>query len=428
MNNFNFNFNHIFLANSVFELFSGIILIILSVIFLDKILKIHLSSKNKIIYFLTNLILFTFSLLFNNLFYGYLAITLFSMTFLTLKVKAPKIELWSFFSIVSIYALNLKFCFFRITTFPLLPIYALISTMLLAITYFIKCSISKKFKEDNLLINSINKNSNLIITTCTLNIIIVLTILAIFFETISQNILYILLLNIYFYASIRYLIDICTIEFMKQKIKNLKLCNETILNLYDETRAFKHDFHNIIQAIGGYVATNDIQGLRKYYKQISNDCKVSNNLSSLNPELVNNPAIYNILVDKYYIANNNDIKINLDIMVDLNKLNIKIYEFTRILGILLDNAIEASKECSEKSINISFRQDNYKQLIIIENTYLDKQISIDKIFEKDFSTKPNNTGLGLWEVRKILNKNTNLNLYTTKNNDYFSQQLEIYSA
>lgn len=196
----------------------------------------------------------------------------------------------------------------------------------------------------------------------------------------------------------------------------------------DETRAFKHDFHNIIQAIGGYIWTNDIEGLRKYYQEVSGDCNNTNNLSKLNPTLINNPAIYNILADKYYRAANHNIQINLDIMLDLNELNIKIYELTRILGILLDNAIEASKECTEKNINIHFKQDKYKQILVIENTYSDKQLSIEKIFEKNYTTKPNNTGLGLWEVRKILSKNSNLNLHTSKNNDYFSQQLEIYTA
>lgn len=198
--------------------------------------------------------------------------------------------------------------------------------------------------------------------------------------------------------------------------------------MYDETRAFKHDFHNIIQAIGGYIWTSDLDGLKKYYKEVSKDCHNTNNLSKLNPTVINNPAIYNILADKYYIASNNNIQFNLDVMLDLNNLNMKIYELTRILGILLDNAIEASKECTEKNINISFKQDKYKQILIIENTYNDKQLSIEKIFEKDYTTKPNNTGLGLWEVRKILNKNSNLNLHTSKNNDYFSQQLEIYTA
>lgn len=106
----------------------------------------------------------------------------------------------------------------------------------------------------------------------------------------------------------------------------------------------------------------------------------------------------------------------------------KIYEFARILGILLDNAIEASCECEEKTINITFRNDikNNRQLITIENTYNNKDIDTEKIFEKGISQKENHTGLGLWEVRKILKKNNNVNLFTSKTDTFFSQQLELY--
>lgn len=115
-------------------------------------------------------------------------------------------------------------------------------------------------------------------------------------------------------------------------------------------------------------------------------------------------------------------------LLDLQTLNMKIYDFARILGILLDNAIEASNECEEKVINITFRNDlkHNRQLVIIENTYKNKEIDTDKIFEKGISEKENHTGLGLWEVRKIIKKNNNANLYTTKSEHFFSQQLELY--
>lgn len=97
-------------------------------------------------------------------------------------------------------------------------------------------------------------------------------------------------------------------------------------------------------------------------------------------------------------------------------------------GILMDNAIEAAKECDEKIINITIRKDLNvnRQLLIIENTYNNKDVDVEKIYEKGLSSKPNNTGLGLWEVRKILKKHNNLNLYTTKNSKFFKQQFEIY--
>ena len=207
-----------------------------------------------------------------------------------------------------------------------------------------------------------------------------------------------------------------------------KLYNKTLQILHDNIRAFKHDFFNIVQGIGGYIGNEDMDGLKEYYSKLLEDCQQVNNLTALNPTLVNNPAIYNILATKYHLADENGIKINLEVFMDLNKLNINSYELTRVLGILINNAIEASKDCEEKLISISFREDKKKdmQIIQIQNTYNEKDIDIDKIFEKGYSTKKGNSGIGLWEIRQILKKHNNLNLYTSKNDKYFSQQFEIY--
>ncbi len=179
----------------------------------------------------------------------------------------------------------------------------------------------------------------------------------------------------------------------------------------------------------GYIGTNDMQGLQTYYSQLLVDCDKVNNLYTLSPEVINNPAIYSLLTSKYHKADELGIKIHLEVFLNLNDLNMQIYEFTRTLGILMDNAIEAAYECEDKVINVEIRKDFKvnRQLLIIENTYMEKDVNIDKIYEKGFSSKPNNTGLGLWEVRQIMKKNNNLNLYTSKNDIFFSQQLEMYS-
>ncbi len=232
----------------------------------------------------------------------------------------------------------------------------------------------------------------------------------------------------YFSISIYSLTRVIKLSITTQKLQNAEEYNKTLTILHDSVRGFKHDFDNIVTTIGGYVKTNDIEGLKKYYLQLEDDCQKVNNLYTLNPKLINNPGVYSLLTTKYHKAESKDIKINMSLLLDLNKLNMKIYEFTRILGILLDNAIDASSECDEKIINIIFRDDtkNHRQLVIVENTYKDKNVDTEKIFNKGFSGKENHTGLGLWEVRKILNKSKNLDLYTTKNEKYFSQQIEIY--
>ena len=198
--------------------------------------------------------------------------------------------------------------------------------------------------------------------------------------------------------------------------------------MHDSVRCFKHDYDNTLTSIGGFIRTNDMEGLEKYYIQLEDDCEKVNTLYVLNPDIVNNDGIYNLITKKYYEAESKDIKVNITFLLDLSTLHMKIYEFAKILGILLDNAIEASAECDEKIINLIFRDDarNKRQLIIVENTYKDKSVDTEKIFEKGISGKENHTGLGLWEVRKILKKNTNTNLYTSKKDKFFSQQLEIY--
>lgn len=171
-----------------------------------------------------------------------------------------------------------------------------------------------------------------------------------------------------------------------------------------------------------------MEGLKNYYSQLEEDCSRVNNLYVLNPDNINNPGVYNLLTTKYNEAEEKGIKVTLTVLLDLNDLHMKIYEFARILGILLDNAIDAASECDLKVLNIVFRNEakNNRNIILIENTYKDKDVDIDQIFNKGVSGKENHTGLGLWEVKQILKKNNNVNLYTTKNEQYFSQQLEIY--
>ena len=209
------------------------------------------------------------------------------------------------------------------------------------------------------------------------------------------------------------------------KIKTLEIYNENLNTKYDELSAFKHDFNNIIQTIGGLLLIDKYDNLKNYYKELKVDCQVLNDMEILNPIKIKNPEVFALLVNKYKIAKQNGIKINLDIYSDLSLINSDIFQIIRILGILLDNAIEATKECTEKVLNIEFRLNQNTQTIIIENSYLNKDINTENIFSKGFSTKKGNTGLGLWKVRKIINQHENWNLFTYKNYDFFTQKLDI---
>lgn len=247
------------------------------------------------------------------------------------------------------------------------------------------------------------------------------------------TILNIFVLLVYFIFTMYSLARTIKLEKTTESLEEERLYNKTLNILYDNIRGFKHDFGNIIQSIGGYISTNNMDGLKEYYNDLLPDCRKSNNLSILNPELLQHPAAYSLITSKYHLAEDLGISIEIEIFCNLANTNMKSYELTRVLGILLDNAIEASSKCNEKRITLTIRKDSKvdRQLIVVSNTYTNKDVNTDRIFEKGYTSKTasdgKNHGLGLWEVRKILKKNNNLNLFTTKNNDFFTQQFEIYN-
>lgn len=238
-------------------------------------------------------------------------------------------------------------------------------------------------------------------------------------------------LIIYSIISIYSITKTIRLEVTKHELEQSKLHNKTLEILYSNISAFRHDFFNMITALGGYINTKDYNGLEKYYSTLLDECVDNNNLYTLNPTIINNPAVYNILANKYYKADELHININLNIFIDLNQLKLNIYDFTRILGILLDNAIEACSSCEEKIINISISDSKHckQQTLIIENTYSDKTINIDDLFKRGYTSKsenPEQHGLGLWQVSKIVNKHDNLILNTSKDEKFFKQELAIY--
>jgi two-component system sensor histidine kinase AgrC len=240
----------------------------------------------------------------------------------------------------------------------------------------------------------------------------------------------ILILIIYFSISICSIINISKLASTKQDLESANLTINSLSILHDSVRSFKHVFDSIVNSIGGYVVNEDMEGLKKYYNQLLEECHKTNNLYALSPKVINHPAIYHMLATKYYEADKENIQINLNVFLDLNEIEarMKIYDFTRILGILLDNAIEAAKLCDKKVINVTFRKQisNDMIVVIIQNTYTNKEVDTEEIYQKGISSKENHSGLGLWKIRQILMRNNNLNLFTTKDDEYFTQQFEIF--
>ncbi len=310
-----------------------------------------------------------------------------------------------------------------------IPLYHIITSLLIYTVFSLICILLKKRKKISDYLQPSLKVTVIINLILGISVIFINSyIISIYHFNFSATVKVIMILSllVYFVFSMYSILRTNKLEQTAKDLETEKIYNKTLSILHDNIRCFKHDFNNIVQVIGGYIDLNDMNGLNKYYQSLLKECKLNNNLNLLNPQTINNPSIYSLLNNKYYQALQYGITMNFEIFSDLSTINFNIYEFTRILGILQDNAIEAAKETTEKIIEIQFKSDSKKQLFIIENSCADNNISTTKIFEKGYSTKKNNSGIGLWKVHNILSKNTNIDLFTTVKNNKFKQELSVF--
>lgn len=218
------------------------------------------------------------------------------------------------------------------------------------------------------------------------------------------------------------------LEITTRELETANLYNNTLTKLVDMNKGFKHDISNIINSIGGYIDLNDMKGLKKYYEiGLLPEIKKVHNLSLLNPDTINNPPVFGLFIAKYDYADSLNVTLNISSFFDYSTINMNIFDFVKILGILLDNAIEASSKTEERLVELYVTIDFYnrKQIFKISNSYYNKDIDIEQIFSKGYSTKEKKSGFGLWQIKQIINKTSNLEIVTSKNSNYFIQELKI---
>ena len=87
-------------------------------------------------------------------------------------------------------------------------------------------------------------------------------------------------------------------ENTELELANTIVYNETLSKVNEGVRGFKHDMGNIVQAILGYIAINDSEGAKRYCQNLVIGFNDINILSILSPKVIDDPAIYGVVVNK----------------------------------------------------------------------------------------------------------------------------------
>ncbi|WP_223322152.1 sensor histidine kinase [Leuconostoc mesenteroides] len=214
----------------------------------------------------------------------------------------------------------------------------------------------------------------------------------------------------------------------QQQLDHLTTYTTQIEDLYKSINGFRHDYANLIVSLETSIQAGDINQIRSIYEDgLKNSPNVLNHgnhtLGSLTK--IDIPAIKSILSNKIILALEKGIHIEFEIEQKWSTCHVDVFDYIRMLGILLDNAIEASEACSMAFINIAFITDNIKQehRLIIENSTNQEFINIGHIFQDGVTSKGANRGIGLSNMQHILSDYEQAHIETEYSNYRFRQTL-----
>ena len=163
-------------------------------------------------------------------------------------------------------------------------------------------------------------------------------------------------------------------------------------------RAQRHDFMNHLQVVFSLLELEDYKEASDYIERVYGDIRrVSRTLKTAHP------AINALLAAKVGDCEARGVHVDLQIESPWAGLPVESWEMCRVLGNLIDNAMDAMKDAPEPRLLIRLSESVQSYTFVIANNGPMIQPSIaERIFQRGFSTKGEGRGMGLSIVRGIM--------------------------
>lgn len=205
---------------------------------------------------------------------------------------------------------------------------------------------------------------------------------------ISSSLLFYLKANIQYKSKLREILSDCQHQ-------------QEILSYYDVVRSQRHDFNFHLNAIYALINDKNYFACKEYIEDIVKDARYINELLPLYHPIIG--AMLNTFKE---IATQKGIQINYFIYDNLKSMPCSVYEMNRMLGNLIQNAIDEleSKKHNNLKIDVDISKERGSIVVKVTNATNLGSDELENIFNIGYSTKSLHEGLGLPMVQRILLK------------------------
>ncbi|SIA59901.1 sensory histidine kinase DcuS [Mycobacteroides abscessus subsp. abscessus] len=246
------------------------------------------------------------------------------------------------------------------------------------------------------------------------------------FSSILATIVFICLLLIFF-AMNAHKVQVEREIALKQKKfeqEHLQTYTDEIVALYNEIRGFRHDYAGMLVSMQIAIDSKDLQEIDRIYKEVlvkANQKLRSDKYTYFDLNNIEDTALRSLIAQSIVYARNKDVEFTLEVKDIITRLSIDLLDLVRIMSVLLNNAVEGAAESYSKQMEVAVIKMDLETVIVIQNSCKYTMTPSEDLFELGFSTKGRNRGIGLNNVKEILDKYENIILETEMEDSKFRQ-------
>ena len=246
------------------------------------------------------------------------------------------------------------------------------------------------------------------------------------FGSILATIVFICLLLIFFAMNANKVQVEKEIALKQKKFEqeHLQTYTDEIVGLYNEIRGFRHDYAGMLVSMQMAIDSKNLQEIDRVYNEVlvkANQKLRSDKYTYFDLNNIEDSALRSLIAQSIVYARNNDVEFTLEVKDIITRLSIDLLDLVRIMSVLLNNAVEGAAESSSKQMEVAVIKMDLETVIVIQNSCKITMTPSEDLFELGFSTKGRNRGIGLNNVKEILDKYENIILETEMEDSTFRQ-------